>query len=115
MLAVDVDLALEFGEFAVGSAQELVDRKSNRRTRLIELVSFIGQSHRAQGDGSDCKGYWQFHAVSFALPFASDASVFKSGVRLSGKRPNKLPSSNAGVRDGLEVLILSPDLACTPM
>ena len=35
-------------------------------------------------------------AIHFEVFFASAASVFKSGVRESGNRPNKFPSANAG-------------------
>ena len=36
------------------------------------------------------------YAIHFDIFFASVASVFKSGVRERGSRPNKFPSANAG-------------------
>src|SRR5437016_6057178 len=48
MLAVDVDLAVEFGKLSVGGAKELVDRKSDRRMRLIEFVGLVRKRGRSQ-------------------------------------------------------------------
>jgi hypothetical protein len=54
MLAVDVDLAIEFGELSLGRAEKLMNRKSDRRMRLIEFISFVRKRDRTQnGDGSD--------------------------------------------------------------
>src|SRR6266513_141679 len=54
MLPVDLDLAVEFGEPSVGRTEKLMNRKPNRRMRLIEFVGFVRQRDRTQnGDGSD--------------------------------------------------------------
>jgi hypothetical protein len=54
MLAVDVDLAIEFGELSLRRAEKLMNRESHRRMRLIEFISFVRKRDRAQkGDGSD--------------------------------------------------------------
>jgi hypothetical protein len=55
MLAVEVDLAIEFGELPVSGAEKLVDRKSNRRMGLIESVGFVRQRGRIQS-GADNSG-----------------------------------------------------------
>ena len=47
-LAVDLDLTIELGEFSVGGAEKLMDRKSNSRMRLIEFVGFIRERDRTQ-------------------------------------------------------------------
>src|ERR1700730_12167666 len=43
MLAVDVDLALEFREFSVRGAEKLTDAEADRGAGLIEFVGFIGK------------------------------------------------------------------------
>src|SRR5258707_7837875 len=55
---------------------------------------------------------WDANSVPYRfLPFASDASVFKSGVRESGNLPNKFPSAKAGSA----LTLLCPTAAgCTP-
>jgi hypothetical protein len=58
MLAVDVDLALEFREFSVRRAEKLADGETDRRAGLIEFVGFVGQRTGAQhgesnGDGKN--------------------------------------------------------------
>jgi hypothetical protein len=53
MLAVDLDLAIEFGELSVGRAEKLMNRKSDRRMRLIEFVSVVRERDRAQKGNGD--------------------------------------------------------------
>jgi len=48
MLAVDVDLAIEFRELAVCGPQKLMHTKTDGRARRIEPVRFVRQYGRAQ-------------------------------------------------------------------
>src|SRR5207249_1353992 len=41
LLAIDFDPAGKIGEFATSRAEELMHAKTNRRARLIELVSLV--------------------------------------------------------------------------
>src|SRR4030095_14388220 len=110
MFAVDVDLAVKLGELSVGRTKKLVNRKSNLRVRLIEPVGVVCERDRSRSESDDPNqnDVSKSHAVSIALFFASDASVFKSGVRESGNRPKRLPSAKAGSA-------LSFFSSCTPV
>src|SRR6266513_380838 len=98
MLAVDVDLTIELGEFSVRSPQKLMHTETDRRACRIEPVCLVRQYVGTQADDCDYSDkIRQFHfEFSFVLFFASVASVFKSGVRESGNRPNKFPKAKAG-------------------
>ena len=48
MLPVDVDLAVEFREFTMTCPEELVNSETDRGTRLVELVGFVGERARAE-------------------------------------------------------------------
>src|SRR5690348_9425684 len=117
MFAVDVDLAVEFRELSVSRPEKLVHRESDLRLRLIELVSLISNRDRTGSDNHECSGSddSNLHAISFVLPFVSDASVFKSGVRESGNFPKRLPSANAGLRAAPAVTDFAEDFANTPV
>jgi hypothetical protein len=56
MLAVDLDLAIEFCELAVRCPEKLMDRKSDCRMRLVEFVSFARERERAQNHNGSTGG-----------------------------------------------------------
>ena len=125
MFPIDFDPAAEARELAVSRAEELMHTETNRRTRRIELVALLrrgGRADRNEQQHSDIKleparpraaeetrrgrrGSKRnrlrnrihlnpdFHLEMF---FAFVASVFNSGVRESGSRPNRFPNANAG-------------------
>src|ERR1700730_16773192 len=108
MFAGDLDSAVEFLKLSVSSAKKLMDRETNRGTRLIEPISFVRGGERMKSCGQyRHRNNSRFHAASFVLLFVSVASVFKSGVGESGSFPNRLPSANAGSA-------LSLFVSCTP-
>src|SRR5207237_10243434 len=93
-LAIDFDLAVELREFPMGGTEELMHTETNRRPRWIELVSLVRRCCGTQR--GDCERSDQTAQSHFELFFVSAASVFKSGVRESGSRPNRFPSAKAG-------------------
>jgi len=94
MFAVDFDPAAEARELALSRAEELMHTKPDRGARRIELVALLRRHGGAEpGDYEHCDNIFNSHLEMF---FASVASVFKSGVRERGSRPNKFPSANAG-------------------
>ena len=95
MLAVDVDLAIELRELSLGRAKELMHTETDRWSWRIELISLFCQGGRAQA--GDYEGGDRISQSHLELFFASAASVFKSGVRESGNRPNKFPSAKAAL------------------
>ena len=95
MFAIDFDLAAEIRELAVSRSEELMHTKADRRTRRAKLVILLGRSAGAnRSDHERCDDISNSHCDIF---FVLVASVFKSGVRERGSRPNKFPSAKAGL------------------
>src|SRR5262245_44537327 len=94
MFPIDFDPAVEARKFAVSRAEELPNTETDRRARRIEFVGVLCRSRCAEpADYKRCDKIADFH---FEMFFASVASVFKSGVRERGSRPNRFPKANAG-------------------
>lgn len=94
MFAIDFDPAAEVRELAASRAEELMNTKPDAGARRIEFVVFLRCGGEAEpGDYERRDNIAESH---FDVFFAPAASVFKSGVRESGNRPNKFPSANAG-------------------
>ena len=92
--AIDFDPPAKVREFAASRAKELMNSETYRRARWIEPVALL-----CEGGGAEPGDHERRHKIAyfhFEISFASLASVFKSGVRESGSRPNKFPSANAG-------------------
>src|SRR5919197_4255477 len=96
MLAIDVDPAIELREFSVSRAQELMHTETNRRAGRIEPVCVVRQYGGTQASDYYCSDRIAQSHLELSRVFSSVASVFNSGVRESGNRPNKFPNANAG-------------------
>jgi len=93
VVTVDFDLAAEFHEFSMGGSEKLMHGETDRRTGRIELVGLTRRCGWTEArDYNHSNKTAQSH---FELFFVSAASVFKSGVRESGSRPNRFPSAKA--------------------
>src|SRR5438094_537929 len=77
MLAVDVDLTIELGEFSVRSPQKLMHTETDPRARRIEPVYLVRQCGGTQADDCDYSDkIRQFHfEFSFVL-FSPPSPVF---------------------------------------
>ena len=95
MFAIDFDSTAKLREVAPSRAEELMHTETNRGARGVELVALLRRNGGAETRDYErcCDKTAGFHFRAF---FASVASVFKSGVRESGNRPNKFPNANAG-------------------
>ena len=94
MFPIDFDPPAETRELAVSCAEKLMHAETDRRARCIELVALLCRHGSAEpGDHERGNEIADFH---FEMFFARVPSVFKSGVRESGSRPNKFPNANAG-------------------
>src|ERR1700740_1451480 len=91
MFTINFDPPAETRELAVSCAEELMHTEANRRTRWLDLVAppcRHGTAERGAHERGD-----EVADFNFEMFFACVPSVFKSGVRESGSRPNKFPNA----------------------